>query len=810
MGDAASLSFLDIFAGIGGMRRGLETAGHCCVGYIEWDKYARKSYESIFNTEGEWTANDVTTVSAGELPRADIWTFGFPCFAAGTLVTTSDGVKQIEDVTTSDAVLTHNNRFRSVVRTMKHRHTGIYRLKVQGSHTTYVTSEHPYYVREMKRVWDNDSRVYRRMFSEPVWKEVKDLGKSDFIGFALNTQSDNRLNLTKEECYLLGRYVADGYVQDNLRAGRQNSHSHKVIFCVGKSKRSEFISNVHDYTLGCTEERTAFKFRIISERLMNLCKQCGRGAKNKRIPGFVMDLPVDMLEIFLTGYMDGDGCYTNGQYKATSISRELVYQLGQVVQKVYRVPYSIYFSKRPDQTAIEGRTVNQHDSWSISFQKEIRKQNNATVIDGVLWCPIKEIEYDDTWEGDVYNFEVKDDNSYVANNCTVHNCQDLSIAGKQRGFTGERSSLFFTVVQLLRETEERDRPEWLIAENVMGLFSSNRGYDFLATQVALDEVGYDIEWDVFNAVQFGIPQNRNRIFIVGHLRSRGRRKVFPLGVANTKANCVLAGRLALPGKDQWNRVYSPTLTTMQGGRQEPKVVINHDARGGISISETVGTLRANSHGNHPMVEVETKIIIDDTQGFDGVRVYENEAPTIRSQRQGLKTVVSAVLTPDREEKRQNGRRVNEPDEPMFTLTEQHGVMVSYDRKNGVGEELDVAHTLSASDWRGLNRNQTQNAVMCVGNTNPSGNGMNGNVFDAEGLAPTLTTNKGEGNKILTGTRIRKLTPLECWRLMGREDWEFQRAKDAGVSDSQLYKQAGNSLIPQIVAAIGKRIAEVTA
>ncbi|MCI7714612.1 MAG: DNA (cytosine-5-)-methyltransferase [Lactobacillus johnsonii] len=73
------MKFIDMFAGIGGFRSGLEKAGHECAGYIEWDKYARKSYQAIYNTEGEFTANDIREVKGIELPDVDIWTFGSPC-----------------------------------------------------------------------------------------------------------------------------------------------------------------------------------------------------------------------------------------------------------------------------------------------------------------------------------------------------------------------------------------------------------------------------------------------------------------------------------------------------------------------------------------------------------------------------------------------------------------------------------------------------------------------------------------------------------------------------------------------------------
>jgi len=73
------MRFVDFFAGIGGFRAGFEMAGHKCVGYCEIDKYARKSYEAIYNTTGEWTATDIRAVDPSDLPEADIYTFGFPC-----------------------------------------------------------------------------------------------------------------------------------------------------------------------------------------------------------------------------------------------------------------------------------------------------------------------------------------------------------------------------------------------------------------------------------------------------------------------------------------------------------------------------------------------------------------------------------------------------------------------------------------------------------------------------------------------------------------------------------------------------------
>lgn len=108
-------------------------------------------------------------------------------------------------------------------------------------------------------------------------------------------------------------------------------------------------------------------------------------------------------------------------------------------------------------------------------------------------------------------------------------CQDFSVAGKRAGLDGERSSLIREIFRLLEETREEDRPRWLLYENVKGMLSSNRGFDFLAILLEMDRWGYDIEWQLLNSKYHGVPQNRERVYTVGHLGRYGRRKVFPIG-----------------------------------------------------------------------------------------------------------------------------------------------------------------------------------------------------------------------------------------------------------------------------------------
>ena len=144
--------------------------------------------------------------------------------------------------------------------------------------------------------------------------------------------------------------------------------------------------------------------------------------------------------------------------------------------------------------------------------------------------------------------------------CAGSPCQNVSIAGKRAGLYGERSGLFFTFVDIIQSQEEEDKPEWILLENVKGLLSSGGGRDYLDYLSILDEAGYDLEWQVFNSKDYGVPQNRERIYTLGHLRSRGRRKVLPISGESGSHLKQLVGGM------QSYRVYDPSgiATTLVG------------------------------------------------------------------------------------------------------------------------------------------------------------------------------------------------------------------------------------------------------
>lgn len=341
-------------------------------------------------------------------------------------------------------------------------------------------------------------------------------------------------------------------------------------------------------------------------------------------------------------------------------------------------------------------------------------------------------------------------------------CQDISAAGKQRGLAGERSGLFFEIVRLLAGTRPEDRPKWIIAENVKNLLSIGRGFDFARVLCALGEVGYECEWQLLNSKDFGVPQNRERVFIVGHLGGIGKRKVFPITTTDGENPCKLQeltrGVHRCSGGGEKTGLYVIDMSYNSSGVTDLAFALQSRYNKGPCgrPRETTGVLIA---GNDIKKETDEACTLDASY----YKVFG-----CNQQRTGI--MVAPVLTPEREEKRQNGRRMKEPGEPMFTLTAQdrHGVAIS------------GLYTNCRDDfYRG----------------------------PLEGLSRTLKGSKHDA-AVTDGVRIRKLTPRECWRLQGFPDDYFDRAVAAGVSDSQLYKQAGNAVTVNVAEAIGKKLKEL--
>ena len=152
----------------------------------------------------------------------------------------------------------------------------------------------------------------------------------------------------------------------------------------------------------------------------------------------------------------------------------------------------------------------------------------------------KEILKDEYRNGEWYATDIRDVNAGNIPRadcyCFGAPCQDFSVAGRRAGLEGDRSSLVREVFRIIGDLEEEDRPEWLIYENVKGMLSSNRGFDFLAIILEMDRWGYDIQWQLLNSKRHGVPQNRERVYLIGHLRGRGTTKIFPIEGTDSEDN----------------------------------------------------------------------------------------------------------------------------------------------------------------------------------------------------------------------------------------------------------------------------------
>ena len=228
-------------------------------------------------------------------------------------------------------------------------------------------------------------------------------------------------------------------------------------------------------------------------------------------------------------------------------------------------------------------------------------------------------------------------------------CQNLSIAGKRKGLKGSRSSLFFEAMRIIRAK----RPKYFIFENVKGIFSSNKGKDFDIILQSIAESGYDGQWQLCNTRFFGLPQNRERIYFVGHIRRECRPKVFPIGEGSSKNKKAQ--------KINNNPQYARTITTAQA---------HGTAKHMSYIKEKKGLRQIGSIG----------------KDADATRVYDVNgiSKTLKGEgggwgaRTGLYEVKSAALRTfpresnmTKEEKKKRGKRLELRDDDVANTITSH-------------------------------------------------------------------------------------------------------------------------------------------
>lgn len=418
----------------------------------------------------------------------DLLAFGSPCFEAGTKIITKNGYKNIEDIRVGDEVLTHTKQYQKVLRTGG-KISDTVELKCQGMIPTRVTLNHPYYVRHMKCVGHDGHRSW----SDPKWVQVKDLKKDDFIGYPIITTEENHYNLTEEDCWLLGRYVADGHYRRDKRKGRINSYQNQVILSIGKDKLEDFKKHIKSRHFSCyPHSQSVYRCVFSSEELVKFLidHRFGKGAENKRIPEVILNLPINLANKFLDGYLSGDGHYVKDKdyYTCNTVSKELALGLEMLIMKCKNVNCGVLYHKVAPTTIIEGRVVNQKPAYYLQFRDGIRKQSNAFIEDGYVWCRFN--GYDKLQINKaVYNLEVENDNSYTANNVIVHNCNSFSVAMKTDMRIGledmTRSGLFLEAYRILKEVQ----PTYFFLENVKSMKKDDK--DFITKCMGVEPIMID-------------------------------------------------------------------------------------------------------------------------------------------------------------------------------------------------------------------------------------------------------------------------------------------------------------------------------
>lgn len=493
------IRLIELFAGYGSQAMALRNIGADFETYrvVEFDKYAIASYNAIHGTN--FPTIDICDVHGEDLGIVDkdkydyLLTYSFPCGLPGTKVKVDDGYKNIEDVKVGDLVLTHKNRYEKVEKVMKRKSPDYYRIKVLGYPKLQLTSEHPMYVlRDL----------------EIQWVKVKDLKTTDKVCFNINTKSVET-KCSNEILWLLGRYAADGHV---------NKYScNSVNFSIGDKKVDDFMEHLPEEM---KEKFKAFKkpgivdFRIADLDFQELCLDIGLGSQNKQIPQWIQDLPVEQAKVFFDGYMSGDGHIRKNRngttYQFCTTSKEMFFGLQNLVLKIYGTVCSCWL-----------RSDYRKETFNDTYNAQFSPSGKSTVqqrIGDQMFVPVREVSHVEE-ETDVYNFQVENDNSYTCENIVVHNCTDISIAGRMAGMSEDsdtRSSLLWQVRRILLECKD-NLPQILVMENVPAIHNGQNMPDFRIWLDFLNELGYSSYMQDLNAWDFDLAQNRERTFVVSLL-----------------------------------------------------------------------------------------------------------------------------------------------------------------------------------------------------------------------------------------------------------------------------------------------------
>ena len=381
-------------------------------------------------------------------------------------------------------------------------------------------------------------------------------------------------------------------------------------------------------------------------------------------------------------------------------------------------------------------------------------------------------------------------------------CQDISIAGKQQGFVNDcgestRSGLFFEALRIIKEL----RPRYAIAENVKALTSTKFKNEFATVLSSLEEAGYNNYWSVLNSKDYGIPQNRERVFIVSIRKDADEGDFqFP-----EKEPLMLRLRDMLEPTESVDEKYY--LSTEREGVR--KLIAELESRYRINNGTAVcvasrGRNPANPSDRTTGSPTEQRLE-PNSDGCTNTLTTVQKDNLLLVAEPGIIQIGNIAKDPNREHIQD---RIYDPSGLAPTLNTVGGgnlePKITIDgltrdvqcQRARVFNPNGLSATITASDYK------EPPQISVIGQLK---GGEKGCVVDRDGIGYTLTATEykdplkiAEPGNTRT-VRIRKLTPRECWRLMGFNDEEFDRVH--GISNSQLYKQAGNSIVVNVLSAL---------
>ena len=528
------INYIDLCSGIGGFRIALEKFQNNnsnykfnCVLSADIKDDAIKTYNLNFNENNK----KINILDLEEIPNFDLLCMGFPCFIAGTLTLTNTGYKNIENVELTDKLLTHTGKFQNILNLQTKIYNGfLYEIRVKY-HPTIIscTEEHPFYIREKKKLWNNELRKYEYIFEKPIWKKANELTINDFFGMPINineiipefifNKSINKFNTTEvnikldklDYWFMIGYFIGDGWIEETTK--KDGRCMHKIRFAINNKDEAEVFERINR-VIPITDKKCNIgkckKFGCSNFIWYNILKQFGKYAHGKLIPEWVHNAPKEFIQEFINGYMKADGYINKNRIlQITTVS----YNLAFGVQRLYlKLGYIFSITKFicPKTTIIEGRIVNQRDCYMVRGILQKKRIILSFIEDNYIWYAPFKITKKEVKETIVYNFEVENDNSYIVENICVHNCQPFSSAGNKKGFDDDRGKIIFKVIDICKKY----KPKIIILENVSNLIILENGIPFKKICDEFTKINYFVSYKKLNSIDFGVPQNRERIFIV--------------------------------------------------------------------------------------------------------------------------------------------------------------------------------------------------------------------------------------------------------------------------------------------------------